>query len=148
MMSVMIEKMVPEKVTEYAFLYVTVFNDEPWNEHWTERNAIERLEDFMKTPKFQGFALYDEGKLVGVVAGHGRVLMDTISFYIGDFFIKGNRQGKGYGKRLLAHLEEELKKQGIKKVTLLTMTDSPAQTFYEKKGYEVNDYRVVMVKPL
>ncbi|MFC3884961.1 hypothetical protein ACFOU2_16390 [Bacillus songklensis] len=74
-MSIWIEKMVEERLTEYASLYVAVFNNEPWNEHWTEKNAIERLEDFMKTPKFQGFALYDEGKLVGVAAGHGRVLM-------------------------------------------------------------------------
>jgi GNAT superfamily N-acetyltransferase len=142
------EGMIKAKLEEYARLYTAVFNEEPWNENWTERAVMERLEDFMNTPKFSGFALYDEGELVGVIAGHGRVFMDRLSFYVGDFFIKGNRQGKGYGKRLLGHLEQEMKAKGYHKVTLLTMTESPAEQFYEKQGYEVNNGRVVMGKNL
>ena len=147
-MGIIIEKMSQEKSAEYVRLYAAVFNEEPWNEHWTEQTAMERLEDFMNTPKFSGFVLYDEGELVGAIVGHGRVVMDRLSFYVGDFFIKGNQQGKGYGKRLLRHLEEELKTKGFHKVTLLTMANSPAEKFYEKQGYEVNDGRVIMGKSL
>ncbi|HWO96427.1 MAG TPA: GNAT family N-acetyltransferase [Bacillus sp. (in: firmicutes)] len=147
-MGMTIEKMSQEKSAEYVRLYAAVFNEEPWNEHWTEQSAMERLEDFMSTPKFLGFVLYDEGELVGAIVGHGRVVMDRLSFYIGDFFIKGNQQGKGYGKQLLCHLEEELKTKGFHKVTLLTMADSPAEKFYEKQGYEVNSGRVIMGKSL
>ncbi|MDQ0242797.1 ribosomal protein S18 acetylase RimI-like enzyme [Bacillus fengqiuensis] len=147
-MGMVIENMSKEKSAEYIRLYASVFNEEPWNEHWTEQAALERLEDFMNTPKFSGFLLYDEGELVGAIVGHGRVVMDRLSFYVGDFFIKGNQQGKGYGKRLLRHLETDLKTKGFHRVTLLTMADSPAETFYEKQGYEVNNGRVIMGKSL
>ena len=45
-------------VAEYAELFVSVFNAEPWNDSWTIETAQIRIENMMRTPTFIGKALY------------------------------------------------------------------------------------------
>ena len=56
-------------VAEYAELFVSVFNAEPWNDSWTIETAQIRIENMMRTPTFIGKALYVDNALIGIIWG-------------------------------------------------------------------------------
>ena len=51
-------------------------------------------------------------------------------------FVDKNYQGKGYGKKLMEHWENDVKLQGYKMVLTSTQVDENAQHFYRKLGYK------------
>lgn len=57
-------------------------------------------------------------------------------FYLDLMWIKEELRGKGYGKRLLKHAEDEARNQGARKAYLDTFSFQ-APGFYKKYGYEV-----------
>ena len=61
-----------DKMEQCIELYINVFNSEPWNENWTYEVARERLTDLLHTPRFLGFLLYDNGNLIGFIAGNSK----------------------------------------------------------------------------
>ena len=51
-------------------------------------------------------------------------------------FVDENYQGKGYGKKLMEHWENDMKSQGYKIVLTSTQVDENAQHFYRKLDYK------------
>lgn len=49
-----IENMIADKINEYAELFVSVFNSEPWNDSWTTETACGRIESMMNTTTLTG----------------------------------------------------------------------------------------------
>ena len=47
-----------------------------------------------------------------------------------------NYQGKGYGKKLMEHWENDMKSQGYGMLLTSTQVDEDAQHFYRKLGYK------------
>ncbi|RST60252.1 GNAT family N-acetyltransferase [Siminovitchia terrae] len=147
----MTEKIIPitnEKIEKCIELYINVFNSGPWNETWTYQTAKERLTDLMLTPKFLGFLLYENDNLIGFIAGNSKKTFTGLTFYIAEFCINNQIQGKGYGSKLLLYLEEELTKRDIYSIYLLTATGGHAEAFYLKNNYSINVDRIVMKKIL
>ena len=50
-------------------------------------------------------------------------------------FVDWEHQGKGYGRELMSHWEEDMKKAGYGMVMVSTQVDEQAQHFYRKLGY-------------
>ncbi|MFA1822924.1 GNAT family N-acetyltransferase [Virgibacillus oceani] len=143
-----IEPITIDKTEECVELYINVFNSEPWNETWTYVTAEERLIDLLHTPKFLGFSLYDNGNLIGFIAGNSKKSYGGLTYYLAELCINNQIQGKGHGSKLLLCLEDELKKRGIQSLYLLTSNGGLAESFYLKNGYSINDKRIVMKKNL
>lgn len=147
----MAERIVPMTIVEIEEcieLYINVFNREPWNESWTYSTAKERLTDFIHTPKHLGFLLYENDDLIGFIAGNGKKTDVGLTFYLGELCITHQVQGKGYGSKLLLHLEKELMKKGIFSLYLLTAQGGLAEAFYQKNGYTLREDRMVLQKKL
>ncbi len=145
----MIEKVVPltgENMQQCINLYMNVFTKKPWNEPWTEKSARERLTDLLNTPKFMGYLFYDQGDLIGMIAGHAKKSYSGMTFYVAELCVSASVQGKGYGSAILSRFENELLRHNINSLYLLTATGGAAQAFYERNGYTVNDQRVVLKK--
>lgn len=109
----------------------------------------------MKTMKrFKSLALLLPNKflendtLIGFIAGNSKKMYTGLTFYLAEFCINNQIQGKGYGSKLLLYLEEELKKRDIQSIYLLTATGGLAEAFYLKNNYIVYENRVVMKKNL
>ncbi len=51
-------------------------------------------------------------------------------------FIDPAFQGKGYGRQLMEHWEQDMKKQGFGMLLVSTQADETAQCFYRKLGYK------------
>ena len=70
------KKILPEMLDELTDLFVETFNAPPWNDLWSHESARDRLRDIMRMPNFCGAAEYHEGRLVGLLMGHGEQSYD------------------------------------------------------------------------
>ncbi|RKL64667.1 GNAT family N-acetyltransferase [Salipaludibacillus neizhouensis] len=143
-----IELMTFDKLEQSIELYMKVFNSEPWDETWSYEIAKERLFDLINTPKFFGYSLYIEDKLVGFIAGNNKKSHQGLTYYLAELCVSNEIQGKGYGTKLLQLLETELKNRDTKSLYLLTSNGGLAEAFYKKNGYQINNNRIVIKKNL
>ncbi|MDE7097955.1 MAG: GNAT family N-acetyltransferase, partial [Ruminococcus sp.] len=100
-------------IIKYAELFVSVFNSEPWNDSWTKETAVIRIENMMKTNTFIGKALFFENDMKGIIWGQKEQYYNGIHFQIQEFCVKITEQNKGYGKKLLQELKDELSEIGV-----------------------------------
>lgn len=133
-----------DRLTEYAELYVSVFNAEPWNDSWTNETAVIRIKDMMQTNTFIGKAIYCENDLKGMIWGQREQFFDGIHFQIQEFCVKNTEQKKGYGKALLAALKEELSAIGVTNTFLITSRGERTEGYYAKRGFVTSEYMILM----
>ncbi|MCO7126448.1 GNAT family N-acetyltransferase [Sporolactobacillus shoreicorticis] len=138
----------PDFLHDYTELYINVFRNEPWNESWTDDVGYQRLLDLIHTPNFLGYALWDHNQLIGFIAGYSKMNFMGKTFYLAEFCVTTQIQGKGYGSWLLHHLEQKLTEKGITSLFLITEKIGTISDFYRKKGYSMNESRMVMRKEL
>lgn len=143
-MNVEIVNMELSEVAEYAKLFVSVFNSEPWNDNWTEETAVLRLENMMRTNTFIGKALYSENELKGFIFGQKEYYFNGIHFQIQEFCVKQIEQGKGFGKLLLQSLKEELTRIGVVNIYLITSKGDRTEGYYQRRGFVTSDNMILM----
>ena len=129
---------------EYAGLFVSVFNSEPWNDSWRKETAAIRIENMMKTNTFIGKAIYCQNDLKGLIWGQKEQYYNGIHFQIQEFCVKNTEQNKGYGKALLQALKEELSRTGVTNTYLITSKGEKTEGYYAKRGFITSDYMVLM----
>jgi GNAT superfamily N-acetyltransferase len=81
------------------------------------------------------FSLYENSLLVGMA----RIIGDkAISYYVKDFAILPERQGKGFGKTLMNSIIDLIKSELPEgyKVSLELISSKGKEGFYEKFGFE------------
>ncbi len=133
-----------DKISEYAKLYISVFNSEPWNDSWTYDSAFTRIKQMMKTETFVGKALYSDNDLKGIIWGQKEQYFNGIHFQIQEFCVKTAEQKQGYGKALLNALENELKACGVTNIFLITSKGEQTEGYYQQRGFLTSDYMVLM----
>ena len=114
-------------------------------DHLDEASFLETVGEMM-AKGYRLFALEDEGDIVAL-AGIGQ----DLNFYYGrfiyvyDLITSSKVRSRGYGRRLLTHLEEVAKQEGCGKVALSSaLFRKDAHRFYEDKmGYERVSYAFV-----
>lgn len=93
----------------------------------------ESLKIFMKMNPNTCLALKINDNLIGTVLGG----FDGRRGYLYHLAVHPDHQGRGYGKKLLAQVTQELKLLGAPKIHLFSFEGNPkAAEFYEKQGWE------------
>lgn len=85
------------------------------------------------------FSVLYENKIIGMA----RLLGDgAMAFFLKDFVIEPSFQGKGAGKRLLAHIEEYIRAQLHPGWTgyLQLVSAKGKEDFYRKAGYAIHPH--------
>jgi len=142
----MIEFMKKENLNQYATLFRNVFNETPWNDKWTIETAYKRILEMMEVPNFFGMAEYVDDKLVGVIFGRSEQYFDGVYFQIQEFFVDNKMQGQGIGTELLNRFTDELKRNGISQIFLLTLKGKMTEGFYNRKGFITSNQMVFLYK--
>ena len=86
-----------------------------------------------KVSSKSGYVLLADDVPVGLL--RYSLFWDSIPF-CNMLYIDARYQRKGYGKKLMAHWEEEMKAQGYERFLTSTQADEEAQHFYRKLGYQ------------
>src|ERR671917_461720 len=119
-----IEALREEHLAECVRLYVSTFNAKPWNQRWTLETAHKKLAWTMEVPGFLGWVSSLDDGIVAFAAGDRQQEDEGEVFSLAILCVGPKAQGTGVGSRLTSHLEDELGKQGINKVYLITRRDT------------------------
>jgi aminoglycoside 6'-N-acetyltransferase I len=131
---------------ECTHLFIKVYSRGPWNDHWESfEQAREYLLEFINNPVFTGFVAYDDVKIIGVCLGHQRSWWGGKEYYVNEFFIDPEIQGKGIGTSFMEFIKKSLAEQGIKTLVLITGKGFPAEMFYKKNQFRESESIIFMV---
>ena len=126
-------------------LYVSVFSNPPWNEHWEYSWAYERLNWVYRSQGFMGFVARNGDRILGAILGYSAPFQGKKEFIIVEFFVSNDYQNRGIGTRLLKEIELELKLRNYNFVSLLTNEDSSAKSFYLKRDFK-RDNKLIFLR--
>ncbi|WP_374009927.1 N-acetyltransferase family protein [Leifsonia sp. LS-T14] len=134
--------------------FITVFLDcwqlsysQTMPQELVERMTRESAEDLWRRALSTGGDRYlaaedESGTLVGFV---GYRLTDPVSGYVSSLYVSPHAQGGGYGRRLLAGAEAELKAHGAVTARLWVFEqNAPSRGFYERAGWALDGTREVL----
>ncbi len=144
----MIVPITAENLDDCVNAFLKAYNGPPWNYNWTYDRARKYLSEYTECGQFVGFVLYDEGQIVGATLGHIKTWWTNDQLMIDEFFIAGEKQGMGYGKKLLAFWEQYAAENKIGSIILMTNRYMPSYGFYNKIGYTDIEQYVFMFKPV
>ncbi len=94
---------------------------------------LPELEFLDKVRRQRGYVLLENGTPVGLLRYN--LFWDNTPFCT-MLFVDWSAQGKGYGRKLMAHWEADMKAQGYGMALTSTQVDESAQHFYRKLGYK------------
>ncbi len=135
-----------DKCTE---LFMKVFSADPWYDDWlTFDQTRYYLEELIKNPVFEGFIAYETADIVAVCFGHKRSWWMGKEFFIDEFYVENEKQGKGIGTVFLDFIEDNLIRKDHRRLILATNKKIPAEKFYMKNGFYNNQNRTIMVKKI
>jgi len=141
----MIRKAKASDLKRISVIFRAEFKNPPYNEKWPEKLAIKKLRNYYKNNHI--FVVESEKQIVGFLIGQLYTWHDGTRGLIDELVVSSKFQGKGYGTKLIMHFEKFLKKNGIKKLNLFSVTKSKAFKLYKKLGFKKEDF-VSMTKTL
>ena len=108
-----------------------------WETVWGDGPSLEQTKLAMEHTLFR-VSIYDGDKIVAMARMIGDMGLD---YYIKDFIVRPEYQGKGIGRLLIDELLKFIKENGVKNtgifVELCAMPDKIS--FYEKFGFDANE---------
>jgi GNAT superfamily N-acetyltransferase len=69
-----------------------------------------------------------------------------LEYYIDEFCVRYDMQGKGVGSWFIKAIEENVHKQGMNTIILNTERGFPSHNFYLKNGFRVINNLIVLIK--
>ncbi|TCK92387.1 acetyltransferase (GNAT) family protein [Natranaerovirga hydrolytica] len=135
-----------EHISACANLYIEVFNNAPWYEHWIIEIAEKRLNDIYLTPNFEGLIYANNGHIEGALLGNYEFYYNKVYYNLKEIFISPRVQKQGIGSKLLKALEERAALMNVNEVILITLRDKKTMNFYFKNSYNEMENMVLMQK--
>ena len=132
-----IRKLENNQIDEIKTLFKNVFMNEPWNDDWSnEKQLDEYMLDLSGNRNSLSIGLYDGDELVAVSLGSVMHWCTGTEYYIYEFFVARERQGKGVGTEFIKDIIEYVKKLDVNHIFLQTERELPAYSFYQKVGFK------------
>lgn len=130
-------------------VYCSAFSNEPWNEQFDDLEPIRKyFESYFQYSCSFGFCAKWENQLIGVGMGHIHPTIQGVRYYLDDFFIHPQYQGKGVGSKLLNYIEAKCRENNIETIVLHTLRESISEDFYKKHGFKTRSKLISLAKRL
>lgn len=127
-----------------AELFVSVFEQEPWNEDWKVAWAYERLSLIFKSHRFYGYMAIENQTILGGLFSRLGSYRGRLELEIVEYYVSSGHQRKGLGSALLKQLKSTAQIDGITCFVLQTDKDTYAKDFYIKHGFEAHENNLLM----
>src|SRR3712207_3133826 len=128
-----IEAFKPEHLDECAYLFMTAFNAEPWNDEYTLDTAKKQLAWHLEVPGCLGLVSVKDG-IVALDVGYRETPDVQEVFHLSVFCLGPEVQRRRGASRLMHTLDELQRKAGVSSVCLGSRKAGPAEAFDEKHG--------------
>ena len=146
-MDIEVIKLTSEYLDECIDLFIDTFSREPWNDKYESRQQVkDYFINYMKNNYFLGYVGLIDRKVVALSVGMKKPWILGLEYYIDEFCIGYNLQGKGIGSSFFEEIEELLKNEEVNGVILKTQRTYPAFEFYVKNGFKTLENLIVLAK--
>ena len=96
---------------------------------------------------FVGYVLKDQAGIIALCAGMKKPWINGMEYYIDQFCVKPELQGKGIGSHFLKLIEREIHAQNINAIILSTERGFPSENFYLKNDFQLVSGLIALAKP-
>ena len=124
-----------EHLDRYGAIYAAAFSGPPWNDPWTEADAVIHVRELLETKTAYGLEYVMDGKVVGFLLGTSMLFHYGRTFEINDLAVDPAYQGRGIASALLERCKADMKERGIVGLHLITSADGFLPAFYERHGF-------------
>lgn len=136
-----------EYLEECVDIFIDTFSREPWNDKYDSRKQVkEFFTNHMKNNYFLGYIGLIDSKVVALSIGMKKPWIYGMEYYIDEFCIEYNFQGKGIGSLFLREIEKLLVNENVEGIILNTEKDYPSCKFYKKNGFQSLGNLIVLGK--
>lgn len=129
---------------EYGRIYAEAFSGGLWNDPWKVDDAIIHVKELLETPQSYGLECQADGKVAGFLLGTSMLFHYGRTFEINDLAVAPEYQGHGIAKLLMDRAMDDLKKQGVVGVHLITASEGWLKDFYGKYGFQKEERVILM----
>lgn len=125
-------------------LFMQAFKGEPWQENWTYENAWRHLREIWLSPYACGFVGIENSEIVALALGKYMTYLEELRFCLDEFSVSPSKQGQHIGQQFMDYIKEEMAQNGTHAVQLWTKQNFPCASFYQKRGFTIDEGSVVM----
>ncbi len=138
-------KLSKEHIEECADLFIEVFTKAPWNDTYDSRTqVIDFFQNHMDNDYFVGYGLESQNRMIAASIGMKKPWINGMEYYIDQFYVKTDWQGKGTGSLFLKLIESEIRTEKMNAIILNTEKGFPAENFYLKNGFRSNEELIIL----
>lgn len=128
-------------------LFIDTFTKEPWNDVYdTREQVVDFFKNHLCNNYFVGYALTDDDNIIALSLGMKKPWIRGMEYYIDQFCVKVDWQGKGIGSLFFTLIDEDIKTKGMNAIILQTEKGFPSEIFYIKNGFNILDELIVLAK--
>lgn len=140
-------KLEASMLDECVDLFIETFSKEPWNDVYESRNQVVTFfENHLRNNYFIGYVGVIDNKVIALSIGMKKPWIKGMEYYIDEFCVKVELQGKGVGSKFIGLIEADIKSQGMNGIILNTEKQYPSRKFYERSGFQVLEDLVILAK--
>ena len=111
-----------------------------------ENRLVSFFQNYMANNYFVGYVLKEESSIIALSIGMKKPWINGMEYYIDQFCVKSDLQGKGIGSYFLKLIEYEIhngKKEGDK---TKNGRGFPSENFCLKNGFQLVDGLITLIK--
>lgn len=147
MENIVLVKIEEDMIDQCVDLYMATFSKEPWFDIYESRDQVLNfIYNHYRNNYFVGYGAMFNNKLVALSIGMKKPWINGFEYYIDEFCVSYELQGRAIGSWFIKAIEDDIRKQGMNAIILNTEKDYPAQVFYEKNGFKVLDDLIFLAK--
>ncbi|MBU5228033.1 GNAT family N-acetyltransferase [Clostridium senegalense] len=147
MKNLVILEMKKHMLDQCVDLFINTFSKEPWNDVYDSRDPVVNFfNNHFNNNYFLGYVAMLDDKIVALSVGMKKPWIEGMEYYIDQFCVSYEMQGKGIGSWFMKEIEKNIKNQGMNGMILNTEKGYPAQKFYEKNDFKIIDDLIVFGK--
>lgn len=134
----------PDHLERYGEIYAKAFSGEPWNDPWNEEDAVIHVKELLESGRSYGLEYVIDGRVAGFILGTSMLFHYGRTFEINDLAVDPEYQNRGIARILMERCLDDLKKQGIVGVHLITAGEGVLPAYYESFGFKREDRVILM----
>ncbi len=131
-----------------AAVFTAAFAAPPWNEEWSDELSRKRIGELMSAPQSIGYVCEDNGCIQAILCGRKLTYLHGPEYVIDEFCVLPELHRSGIGTAVIGYAKDELVKEGVVAMALMTTKGYPSEKFYIKNGFERNEGMIFMYRVL
>jgi GNAT superfamily N-acetyltransferase len=142
----LIRKINSTDLPKCAELLEKSYSKPPYKEKFSSGSAFEYLKRKLDFCQEHSFIIEEDENVVGFVIVNISYWTFGKQALIEEIVIDEDKQGQGYGKKLMEYANDYLKNLGVKSLMLWVRKDAGAYNFHLKNGFIEDENMAVMFK--